>query len=123
MQPYVNPNYFYPQQQQTQAMPAPVYPTPSQPQIAKIIPDFNSITVGDIPTNGMPGFFIKSDYSEIQSRCWTPDGRIEANSYKICQAPTEPQEDPFAKIMLRLDAIDEKLAAKPTRKKEVTPDE
>ncbi len=87
---------------------------------AKIVNNFNEITIGDIPTNGLPGFFIKADYSEIQSRRWSEDGRVVAISYKV-QPEAEPQPDPMEDIYRRLDAIEEKLEKKPTttRKKEV----
>lgn len=123
MQPYINPNYY----SYTQPMaPQPIQPTyqPAQ-QLARVVQDFNNITVGDIPTNGSPAFFIKSDYTEIQSRRWTDDGRITSSTYKLeAEAPKENRPDPFAAIMARLDAIEEKLPAKATpRKKEVAADE
>lgn len=130
MQPYINPNYYaqmnYPYNPPTQPMQQPVSSYQSTQQLARVVPDFNNITVGDIPTNGTPAFFIKGDYSEIQSRRWTEDGRITAETYRL--AAPEAQEvkpDPFAEIMARLDAIEDKLPAKaaPRAKKEAVIEE
>lgn len=122
MQPYPNPNYF--NQLNTPYNPPMQYMQPAiqQPnQLAKIVQNYNSITVGDVPTDGTPAFFVLSDYSEIQSRRWTEDGRITAATYKIQTAPEE-KVDPFQKIIERLDAIEEKLTPK-TRRKEASADE
>lgn len=118
MQPYPNMNYFsqYPQYQQ---MMQPQMQTPvSQPQLAKLVNDFNEITIGDIPTNGTAAFFIKADMSEIQSRRWSEDGRVLSNTYAVQTGVDEPKTDPFDEIMKRLDAIEEKITSKPTRRKE-----
>lgn len=104
-----------PQQLPSQMLPQ-MPQTAPQPNIAKIVNGFNEITVGDIPTNGMPGFFIKGDYSEIQSRRWTEDGRIEPRTYRVVDA--EPQPDPFAMIMQRLDSIEEQITSKGKKKKD-----
>lgn len=122
MQPFINPNYY--SQFNTPYNPptpnyAPSYQTtpPLAPQIAKMVPDFNNITVGDVPTNGTPGFFIKSDFSEIQSRQWTDDGRINVLTYKPAEVEEAPKADPFKEIISRLEAIEEKVTPKTTRKK------
>lgn len=119
MQPFPNYNYFT--QYQTPSVPQynvaqSPYNAPQQ-GIARLVGDFNEVTVGDIPTNGTPGFFIKSDYSQIQARRWSDDGRIISMNYVLeADTPAEEKKDPFAEIMNRLDAIDEKLPAR--RKKE-----
>lgn len=121
MQPYPNINYFtqYPQFQQPQmAQPMVAQPQVIQPQLAKMVNDFNEITIGDIPTNGTAAFFIKADMSEIQSRRWSEDGRVLSNTYAIQTEVNEPKTDPFEEIIKRLDAIDEKIVVKPTRRKE-----
>lgn len=129
MQPYPNPNYFNqlntPYNPTVQYMPTAYQQPQTLHQIAKIVPDYNSITVGDVPTDGTPAFFIKGDYSEIQSRRWTEDGRITASTYKLEADRPQEEPDPFAKILARLDAIEEKLPAKtaPRAKKEVAADE
>lgn len=113
MQPYINPNYY--SQLQAPYNP-PVYaPQQPTPQLARIVQDFNGVTIGDIPTNGTPGFFIKADYTEIQARQWGEDGRINVITYKPETAAAKP--DPFQEILQRLDAIEEKVTPKTTRKK------
>lgn len=122
MQPYPNYNYFSQYQNVPQAAPYNVAQTPyNAPQsIARLVGDFNEVTVGDIPTNGTPGFFIKNDYSQIQARRWSDDGRIISMNYVLETTPGEEKRDPFAEILERLDAIDDKL---PTRKKKETAEE
>ena len=122
MQPYPNMNYFtqYPQyQQMIQPQPQVAQPQVIQPQLARMVNDFNEITIGDIPTNGTAAFFIKADMSEIQSRRWSEDGRVLSNTYSINTEVNEPKTDPFEEIIKRLDAIEEKIVTKPTtRRKE-----
>lgn len=103
----------YPMQQQYQA------PATQQPQLARVVSEFNEITIGDIPTNGTTAYFIKSDGSEIQARKWSEDGRIIASTYKPTVEAQEPHTDPFEQIFKRFDALEEKLATRGTRKKEV----
>lgn len=131
MQPYINPNYFnfgnYGgfNQQPYNLPPAAnngLNGAPAQPQTAsRIVNDFNEVTVGDIPTNGQPGFFIKADGSEIQSRRWSEDGRIVTCRY-MPEVTGEPQQTPVDRILQRIDALEAALTPK-SRKKEATADE
>lgn len=128
MQPYINPNYFNFNPYAPQAYNLPAGSTnglngaQAQPQqVSRIVNDFTEITVGDIPTNGTPGFFIKADGSEIQSRRWTEDGRIITGRY-LPEAATEEKPDPFEKIMQRIDALEAALTPK-SRRKEAAADE
>lgn len=128
MQPYINPNYFNfaPYNAQPYNLPPATVNglngAPAQPQTAsRIVADFNEVTVGEIPTNGQPGFFIKADGSEIQSRRWSDDGRIVTSRFLPAEA--EPKkEDPFEKILQRIDALEAALTPK-SRRKEVAADE
>lgn len=56
--PYLQqqPQYQMPQYQQPQYQ----APQATQPQLARIVSDFNEITIGDIPTNGTTAYFIKA---------------------------------------------------------------
>lgn len=108
--PYQPPQYQQPQYQA---------PQPVQPQLARVVSDFNEITIGDIPTNGTTAYFIKGDGSEIQARKWSEDGRIIASTYKPSVEAQKPETDPFEQIFKRFDALEEKLSTRATRKKEV----
>ena len=128
MQPYINPNYFNYSPYSPQAYNLPpanvngLNGANTQPQTAsRIVNDFNEITVGDIPTNGTPGFFIKADGSEIQSRRWSDDGRILTSRYVPETAP-QIKDDPFEKILQRIDALEAALTPK-SRRKEVAAEE
>lgn len=88
----------------------------------KIVRDFNEITIQDIPTDCSPAFFIKSDYSEIQSRRWSDTGSVIPVTYKaVMDCADEQEEKPFDKLNRRLDDIEALLTKKPaatTRKKD-----
>ena len=128
MQPYINPNYFNYSNYNPQPYNLPpasvsgLNGANSQPQTpSRIVNEFTEVTIGDIPTNGTPGFFIKADGSEIQSRRWSEDGRIVTMRF-LPEAAAAPQPDPFDRIMQRLDALEAALTPK-TRRKEVAADE
>lgn len=96
-------------------------PIPALGISGKIVKDFNEITIQDIPTDCSPAFFIKSDYSEIQSRRWSDTGSVIPVTYKaVMEVSDEQEEKPFDKINRRLDEIEALLTKKPasTRKKE-----
>lgn len=85
----------------------------------KIVNDFNEITIKDIPTDCSPAFFIKSDYSEIQSRRWSDTGSVIPVTYKAVDVADVPKIDPFEQLNQRLDGIEALLNKKPvTRKKD-----
>lgn len=128
MQPYINPNYFNFNGYNPQAYNLPPATlnvqngAPAQPQHAsRIVNDFNEVTIGEIPTNGTPGFFIKADGSEIQSRRWSDDGRIVTNRF-LPEITAPAKEDPVEKILQRIDALEAALTPK-SRRKEVAADE
>lgn len=115
MQPFINPNYFNfaPYTPQGYNLPPAsvngLNGPNTQPQTAaRVVGEFNEITVGDIPTNGAPGYFIKADQSEIQSRRWSEDGRIITCRF-IPEAAGEPQAAPVDRILQRIDALEAKL--------------
>lgn len=50
--------------------------------IGRAVNDFSEIKADDVPMNGTPAIFIKSDLSEIEVRVWGKDGLIRPTSYK-----------------------------------------
>lgn len=112
-QPYQQPQNNYGQYQQTAPQSVPI-------GIAgKIVNDFSEITIKDIPTDCSPAFFIKSDYSEIQSRRWSDTGSVIPVVYKAVDMAENKQDGPFELLNKRLDEIEALLTKKPvTRKKE-----
>lgn len=105
----------YPQYQQTQLQPN----NANFGINGKIVNDFNEITIKDIPTDCSPAFFIKSDYSEIQSRRWSDTGNVIPMTYKAIDTSENVQNDPFSQLNERLDEIVALINKKPnTRKKE-----
>ena len=105
-------NYSQYQQQNTQ-------PVMNMGISGKIVNDFNEITIKDIPTDCSPAFFIKSDYSEIQSRRWSDTGNVIPVTYKAVDMSENVQNGPFDQLNKRLDEIEALLTKKPvTRKKD-----
>lgn len=102
---------------------APQYIQPAMPQStnAKVVSNFSDIQIGDISTDGTPTFFIKNDYSEIQTRKWSNDGRVISTIYRpiepqasnlpteVKQAQNEAPALATEDIMKRLDDIDARL--------------
>lgn len=120
IQPSYQPQYQqpqfgnYPQYQQQNTQP--VMPMGIS---GKIVNDFNEITIKDIPTDCSPAFFIKSDYSEIQSRRWSDTGNVIPVTYKAVDMSENVQNGPFDQLNERLDEIVALINKKPnTRKKE-----
>lgn len=119
IQPTYQPQYQQPQfgnypqyhQQNSQPMPLGIN--------GKIVNDFNEITIKDIPTDCSPAFFIKSDYSEIQSRRWSDTGNVIPVTYKAVDMSENVQNGPFDQLNERLDEIVALINKRPnTRKKE-----
>ena len=50
--------------------------------VGRAVNDFSEIKADDVPMNGTPAIFIKSDMSEIEVRVWGKDGLIRPTSYK-----------------------------------------
>ena len=42
----------------------------------QVVSDFTTIQAANVPMDAIGGLFIKNDFSEIQSRRWTQDGKI-----------------------------------------------
>ena len=83
----------------------------------KIVNDFNEITIKDIPTDCSPAFFIKSDYSEIQSRRWSDTGNVITAIYKTTDTSENVQNRPFEQLNERLDEIVALINKKPNLRK------
>ena len=103
-------NYPQYQQQNTQ----PIMPIGIN---GKIVNDFNVITIKDIPTDCSPAFFIKSDYSEIQSRRWSDTGNVITAIYKTTDTSENVQNRPFEQLNERLDEIVALINKKPNMRK------
>lgn len=128
MQPFINPYLFQSPGYQfaNQMM--------QQPNTAgisgKYVNDFNEVNANDVPMNGMPAVFIKTDRSEIQMREWSPNGQITPTTYRIvAENPqiVEPKTEYFDKaeildpILAKLTEFEEQLAKlKPAQTKKVT---
>lgn len=117
-QPQYQPQYQQPQyngfSQYQQATPQPIVPSGIS---GKIVNDFNEITIKDIPTDCSPAFFIKSDYSEIQSRRWSDTGSVIPVTYRAVELTDTPKIDPFEQLNQRLDGIEALLNKKPVARK------
>lgn len=50
--------------------------------VGRAVNDFSEIKADDVPANGTPAIFVKSDMSEIEVRVWCQDGLIRPTSYK-----------------------------------------
>lgn len=58
-----------------------------QPQVnngisTQIVQDFTDISINSVPMDNKGALFIKADGTEIQSKRWNADGKIETLSYK-----------------------------------------
>lgn len=106
-------------------------PVPSIPSglSGKVLDDFGSITINDIPMDGSPAVFIKKDNSEVQLRRWGNDGRIYSVSYlpqienkdaNTVNVPSEVKQSEFDALTQRLEGIESKIdkLIRPTRGKE-----
>lgn len=82
--PYIQPFFNGYQAQMTQ---------PMQSSIAgRQVNNFAEIVANDVPLNGQIAVFPKSDLSEVQIKRWGSDGMIITNTYRVCDAPVEPQQ-------------------------------
>lgn len=117
-QPQIQPQFQqtqygnYPQYQQQN-----IQPMASIGINGKIVNDFNEITIKDIPTDCSPAFFIKSDYSEIQSRRWSDTGNVIPVTYKAVNTSENVQNGPFDQLNERLDEIVALITKKPNMRK------
>lgn len=59
----------------------------------QIVESFDSISVDAIPTDNNGAIFVKKDGSEIQSRRWLGDGRMQITSYLPQQATENAQAE------------------------------
>lgn len=83
----------------------------------KYVNDFGEITASDIPMNGQPAVFIKTDKGEIQLREWSANGQIITTLFKPCfdtpevkQAPVfDAKVEVLEPILDRINALEEKL--------------
>lgn len=73
--------------------PMPTQPPVAQPQgiVTQIVESFENISVNSIPMDNNGAIFVKNDGSEIQSRRWLSDGRMQITSYLPQQAAENSQ--------------------------------
>ena len=57
----------------------------------RVVDNFDSIMINDIPMNGNVAVFPKSDMSEICVKKWNANGEINTVRYKPCFEPQNPQ--------------------------------
>lgn len=95
----------------------------------RIVDDFGSVTVNDVPMDGNPAVFIKKDNSEIVLKKWGNDGRIYSVSYlpqienkdaNTINVPSEIKQSEIEALTQRLEGIESKIdkLIRPTRGKE-----
>lgn len=72
----------------------------------QVVSDFTTIQAANVPMDAIGGLFIKNDFSEIQSRRWTQDGKIVSTSYfpKIQNEGNNTSQD---EIKRQNDTLDE----------------
>ena len=95
----------------------------------RIVDDFGSVTVNDVPMDGNPAVFIKKDNSEIVLKKWGNDGRIYSVSYlpqienkdaNTINVPSEIKQSEIEALTQRLEGIESKIdkLIRPVRGKE-----
>ena len=106
MQPYQN--YYYPTQyQQNYQNPYQQNQYNMQNNIpTQVVSDFTTIQAANVPMDAIGGLFIKNDFSEIQSRRWTQDGKIVSTSY-FPQIQNEGNNTSQDEIKRQNDTLDE----------------
>lgn len=106
MQPYQN--YYYPTQyQQNYQNPYQQNQYNMQNNIpTQVVSDFTTIQAANVPMDAVGGLFIKNDFSEIQSRRWTQDGKIVSTSY-FPKIQNESNNTSQGEIKRQNDTLDE----------------
>lgn len=112
----------------------------------QLVDDFDTISANSVPMDNNGALFVKRDGTEIQSRRWTPDGKIITIAYfpqidseteNTSSSELKLQESAFAdftdtfyqqmdKVLDRLDILEDIITnpkPKRTTKKEVIADE
>lgn len=112
----------------------------------QLVDDFSSISANSVPMDNNGALFVKKDGTEIQSRRWTPDGKIITIAYfpqidseteNTSSSEMKLQESTFTnftdvfneqinKVFDRLDILEDIITnprPKRTTKKEVVADE
>lgn len=88
MQPFTNPNYFYPNQQ---FMPQQInYPQVTSGINGRVVDSFDNISVNEVPMTGI-SVFPKTDLSEVVVKKWTPNGTIQTLRFKAFLDDLAPQ--------------------------------
>lgn len=72
----------------------------------QVVSDFTTIQAANVPMDAVGGLFIKNDFSEIQSRRWTQDGKIVSTSY-FPQIQNEGNNTSQDEIKRQNDTLDE----------------
>lgn len=81
----------------------------SRPYIpGRMINSIEEVMPNEVPMDGNISLFVKNDYSSIYAKAWNSDGTITTVRF-VREDNSERKDEPFAKIMERLDNIEKSL--------------
>lgn len=75
----------------------------------RMVRDEQDIIAKEVPMDGSYGVFVQQDMQTIYAKTWGNDGYIHTNVYRLVNGQQEPQNDPIAEILNRLQRIEERL--------------
>lgn len=81
----------------------------SRPYIpGRMINSIEEVMPNEVPMDGNISLFVKNDYSSIYAKAWNSDGTITTVRF-VREDNSERKDEPFAKIMERLDNIEKSI--------------
>lgn len=104
LQQYQNPPMVQPQQTVVQNNPI-QQNTQNAGISTQLVEDFENISANSVPMDNNGALFVKRDGTEIQSRRWSPDGKIITTSYLPVLA-NNVQNDTPQQIKSQNEALD-----------------
>lgn len=84
---------------------------PSSPFSGRVVASPDEIQVQEVPTDGTMALFLLSDGSGVIGKRWAPDGSIQTTRFVAEQVPTQPQEDPMARLEAKVDGLVQAVAS------------
>ena len=84
---------------------------PSSPFSGRVVASPDEIQVQEVPTDGTMALFLLSDGSGVIGKRWAPDGSIQTTRFVAEQVPTQPQEDPMARLEAKVDGLLQAVAS------------
>lgn len=84
---------------------------PSSPFSGRVVASPDEIQVQEVPTDGTMALFLLSDGSGVIGKRWAPDGSIQTTRFAAEQVPTQPQEDPIARLEAKVDGLVQAVAS------------